>query len=187
MRVISGSARGTKLKTVEGLKTRPTTDRIKESMFNLIQNTIYDRQVLDLFSGSGSLGIEALSRGAEEAVFVEKNRKCKAIIEENLQKTHLFEQAAIMTVDVRDAIGNLAAKGQKFGLVFMDPPYNMGFIKPVMALLSERNLLDKEGIIVVEHEKNDILEDEIYGFRRIKCKQYGITTISIYKEETPCE
>ncbi len=156
-------------------------------MYNLIQSYIYDEKVLDLFAGSGSLGIEALSRGAESATFVEQNRQCKSIIEENLEKTRMVEKATILNTRVQDALRSLEQKKETFGLIIMDPPYNKGLITPVLKTIFERKLLDKEGIIVIEHEKNDILEDEVFSFRRIKCKHYGITTISIYKEADSCE
>lgn len=187
MRVISGSARGTHLKTLEGLNTRPTTDRIKESMFNLIQTYIYDKNILDLFSGSGSLGIEALSRGGNSAVFVEKHRKAVKVIEDNLTKTRLLEKATIMNNDVQDAISRLSKSNKKFDLIILDPPYSKDFILPVLKSLLEGQLVEKEGIIVIEHEKSDILDENLFGFQCIKTKQYGITSISIYKETDQCK
>lgn len=183
MRVISGSARGTHLKTLEGLNTRPTTDRIKESMFNLIQSYIYDKDILDLFSGSGGLGIEALSRGGSSAVFVEKHKKAVKIIEENLTKTRLLEKATIMNNDVEDALRRLSQNNRKFDLVILDPPYSKDLIIPVLKSLFEGELVEKEGIVVIEHEKSDILEEDLFGFQCIKTKRYGITSISIYKEK----
>jgi len=182
VRVISGSARGTKLKTTDGLNTRPTTDRIKEAMFNLIQSYIYDKKVLDLFSGSGGLGIETLSRGASSAVFVEKDRQTIKIIEENLTKTRMLDRSTIMNCDVQDSLRRLSQKKERFDLIILDPPYCKNFIIPVLKSVFEGNLLEEEGIIVIEHEKSDILEENIFGFERIKCKNYGITSISIYKE-----
>ena len=123
MRVIAGSARSLKLKTLEGLDTRPTTDRIKETLFNIIGPTIYDSIFLDLFSGSGGIGIEALSRGAKEAVFVENNPKAMRCIKDNLRFTRLESRAATMTADVMNALYRL--EGEKiFDIIFMDPPYD---------------------------------------------------------------
>ena len=126
MRVIAGSARSLKLKTLEGIETRPTTDRIKETLFNMISPQMYDCIFLDLFAGSGGIGIEALSRGAKEAVFVEKNPKAMECVKENLKFTRLEKKGLTLTKDVMNALYQL--EGEKvFDFVFMDPPYNMGF------------------------------------------------------------
>ena len=130
MRVIAGSARSLKLKTLEGIETRPTTDRIKETLFNMISPQMYDCIFLDLFAGSGGIGIEALSRGAKEAVFVEKNPKAMECVKENLKFTRLEKKGLTLTKDVMNALYQL--EGEKvFDFVFMDPPYNMGFEKRV--------------------------------------------------------
>ena len=133
MRVIAGSARSLKLKTLEGIETRPTTDRIKETLFNMISPQMYDCIFLDLFAGSGGIGIEALSRGAKEAVFVEKNPKAMECVKENLKFTRLEKKGLTLTKDVMNALYQL--EGEKvFDFVFMDPPYNMGFEKRVLAV-----------------------------------------------------
>ena len=121
MRVIAGSARRTQLKTLEGMDTRPTTDRIKETLFNMIAPYLYDSIFLDLFAGSGGIGIEALSRGAMEAVFVEKNPKAMACVKENLQKTHFERKGMTMQMDVMTALYKLEGEKQ-FDYIFMDPP-----------------------------------------------------------------
>ena len=123
MRVIAGTARSLPLKTPEGMDTRPTTDRIKETLFNMLQTYIPDCVFVDIFSGSGGIGIEALSRGASQAVFVEQNRKAAACIEENLNHTHLREKAVVMSKDVMTALRILEDKKQAFDYIFMDPPY----------------------------------------------------------------
>ena len=131
MRVIAGSARSLKLKTLEGIETRPTTDRIKETLFNMISPQMYDCIFLDLFAGSGGIGIEALSRGAKEAVFVEKNPKAMECVKENLKFTRLEKKGLTLTKDVMNALYQL--EGEKvFDFVFMDPPYNMGIEKRVL-------------------------------------------------------
>ena len=125
MRVIAGKARHIQLKTIETMDTRPTTDRIKETLFNMLGNNIYETRFLDLFSGSGGIGIEALSRGATEAVFVENNSKAAMCIKENLQKTKLGDSARVMVSDVFAAIETLQRENQPFDYIFMDPPYNL--------------------------------------------------------------
>ena len=124
MRVIAGKARRIPLKTMDGLNTRPTTDRIKETLFNIIQDDIYGCRFLDLFSGSGGIGIEALSRGAKEAFFVERHKTAAACIRENLEKTHLEKQAVLLCADVFEALRRLSAKEAAMDIIFMDPPYN---------------------------------------------------------------
>ena len=123
MRVIAGSARHLKLKTIEGMGTRPTTDRIKETLFNMLSFYVEDSRFLDLFSGSGGIGIEALSRGAKQAVFVEQNKKAVACIKENLTHTHLSDKAVVMSKDVMTALRLLEDEKQTFDYIFMDPPY----------------------------------------------------------------
>ena len=131
MRVIAGSAKRLLLKTIEGMDTRPTTDRIKETLFNMLQPQIPGCFFLDLFSGSGAIGIEALSRGAKTAVFIENNPKAADCIRENLQRTHLEEGALVMNCDVIAGLKRLEGRNYRFGLIFMDPPYNMDLEKKV--------------------------------------------------------
>ncbi len=152
MRVIAGSARRLLLKTVEGMDTRPTTDRIKETLFNMIHDDIYGCTFLDLFSGSGAIGIEALSRGAEEAVFVEKNPKAAACIRDNLKTTHLEERACVMNCDVSEALRRLEGRSP-FRFIFMDPPYNQQLEEMVLRSLSGSSLVDEETVIIVEASK----------------------------------
>ena len=154
MRVIAGSARRTQLKTLEGMDTRPTTDRIKETLFNMIAPYLYDSIFLDLFAGSGGIGIEALSRGAMESVFVEKNPKAMACVRENLQKTHFERKGMTMQMDVMTALYKLEGEKQ-------------------FAYLAESSLLSEEGIIIVEASKEtkfDYAED--LGYHIIKEKEY---------------
>ncbi len=172
MRVIAGSARRTQLKTLEGNNTRPTTDRIKETLFNMIGYDLYDCNFLDLFAGSGGIGIEALSRGAEHAVFVESHPGAVSCIRENLEKTHLKDRAEVLKMDVFQALRRLDGR-QKFDFVFMDPPYNNEFEKRVMELLAELDLLAEDALIITEASLEtdmDYLED--LGFEVEKEKVY---------------
>lgn len=172
MRVIAGSAKRLQLKTIDGLDTRPTTDRIKETLFNMIAPWIPDCIFLDLFSGSGGIGIEALSRGAAEAVFVEKNAKAMACIKENLRHTRLEDRAVTMASDALSALHRL--DGQKtFDYIFMDPPYNQFLERQVLEYLSGSQLLAKDGVIIVEASLDtefDYLPE--LGFTMIKEKIY---------------
>lgn len=149
MRVIAGSARSLKLKTLDGMETRPTTDRIKETLFNILNPSIYDSIFLDLFSGSGGIGIEALSRGAREAVFVENHPKAMACVKENLKFTRLEHRAVTMTMDVMDALYRL--EGDKiFDIIFMDPPYDRGLERRVLEYLAGSSLVYEDTRIIVE-------------------------------------
>ena len=145
MRVIAGSARRLTLKTIEGMDTRPTTDRIKETLFNMIQNDIYGCTFLDLFSGSGAIGIEALSRGAKEAVFVEKNPKAADCIRDNLKAARLG--------DISDALKRIENRKRAFDFIFMDPPYNHLWEKEVLTYLAHSSLADEHTMIITEASK----------------------------------
>ena len=173
MRVIAGKARRIQLKSMEGMNTRPTTDRIKETLFNMLSQNIYGCHFLDLFSGSGAIGIEALSRGALSAVFVENNRQAVTCIRENLTKTKLMPQAEIMSVDCQTAIDRLENGKRHFDIVFMDPPYNHEFENRVLEYLSHSPMVTEDTLIIIEASKEtdfDWLSDA--GFHMIKEKVY---------------
>ncbi len=172
MRVIAGSAKRLQLKTVEGMDTRPTTDRIKETLFNMIAPYMYDCEFLDLFSGSGGIGIEALSRGAREAVFVENNPKAMACIKENLKYTKLDRKALTLTKDALTALYQL--EGEKtFDYVFMDPPYNQGWERRILEYLAGSELIYEDTVIIVEASKEtDFSYVPELGFCIIKEKMY---------------
>lgn len=172
MRVIAGSARRLTLKTLDGMDTRPTTDRIKETLFNMISPYLFNCLFLDLFSGSGGIGIEALSRGAREAVFVEKNPKAMACIKENLKYTKLDKKAMTMTRDVMTALCQLEGE-MVFDYIFMDPPYNQNLEKRVLEYLSGSELCGEDTVIIVEASKEtDFSYLESLGFWMIKEKLY---------------
>ncbi|MCI6499208.1 16S rRNA (guanine(966)-N(2))-methyltransferase RsmD [Lachnospiraceae bacterium HCP1S3_C3] len=170
MRVISGSARSLRLKTIEGNGTRPTTDRIKETLFNMINDRLYDCRFLDLFSGSGAIGIEALSRGAREAVFVENNKKAVSCIKENLKFTKLIDRAQIIERNAESAVAGLSGR---FDVIFMDPPYDNEYEKKMLELISKSDIADRDTLIIVEASldtKMDYLNE--YGYDIVKEKTY---------------
>ena len=172
MRVIAGIARSMPLKAAEGDNTRPTTDRIKETLFNMLQSDIAGCRFLDLYSGSGAIGIEALSRGAKEAVFVENARQAIAVIKDNLTFTKLSPKAVVMEQDVLSAINRLSGSGV-FDIIFMDPPYNHEWEKQVLEFLTDTTLLADDGIIIVEASKEtDLSYAEELGYSIIKEKMY---------------
>lgn len=147
MRVITGSARGRRLLELEGTETRPTTDRVKEGIFNIIQFDIEGRRVLDLFAGTGQLGIEALSRGAASAVFVEQRRDAANLVRENLKLTGLAERGRVVCTE---ALSFLAGAGERFDLIFLDPPYAAGLWESALEVISRFDILANHGIIVCE-------------------------------------
>ncbi len=179
MRVISGIARGKKLHSLEGLETRPTLDRVKEAVFNIIQFDIKNKVILDLFSGSGALGIEALSRGAKEAVLCDKSKNAIQIINKNLQETKLLDKAKVVNKDFLDTLNDLSKKNKKIDIVFLDPPYKSNYLKESINSIFENNILNDDGIIIIEtDDKNKI--DEIKKLEYIEVydeRKYGIVLI----------
>lgn len=173
MRVIAGKARRLQLKTPEGFDTRPTTDKTKETLFNILNPYLADADFLDLFSGSGAIGIEALSRGAKYAAFVEKSKSALECIRENLQSTKLEDYAEVIPYTVAEAIHALELKGKVFDVVFMDPPFNNQLEKEILLTLQNSNIIYCDTIIVVEASLKtnfDYLENT--KFRIYKKKEY---------------
>lgn len=172
MRIIAGTARSLPLKTPEGRETRPTTDRIKETLFNIIQRKIPGAVFLDLFAGSGGIGLEALSRGAKRAYFVENNKKTAAVIEENIRFTKFTEQSHLMRMDVLSALRKLEGR-ERFDIIFMDPPYQQLLEKEALTYLADSDLIDEDSLIIVEASDQtafDYLTD--LGFTVEKVKKY---------------
>jgi len=187
VRIISGSARGIRIKTPGTEKTRPTLDMIKESVFNILMPYIDNTCVLDLFSGSGNLGIEALSRGAQKAVFVDNSRLCKKIILENLKKTKFENRSEVFCMDVFKALSLLKDKGRKFNLIFMDPPYNMNFIVKTLQMINDFDIISENGIIACEHPAGEIAPETMGKLLKTRQKIYGDTVYSFYFNSTEPE
>lgn len=182
MRVISGICGGRKLKAPKGLKTRPTTDKIKQAIFNKLQLDEIG-EVLDLFAGSGGMGIEFLSRGAEKVVFVDGDFNSIKIIKENLSDIGLEENAEVYKNDVFRAVSILGQKRRKFDYIFLDPPYENGFVPKALEMIYEKNLLKDSGMIIAEHEKFlDLTEMEL-SFEIETVKKYGDTIITFLKNK----
>lgn len=177
MRVIAGSAKGRPLLALEGEEvTRPTADRVKEAVFGRIQFELADSRVLDLFAGSGALGIEALSRGARSAVFVEKNRAAAQVVRKNLENTGLAGRGRLLEMDYLDALERLEGP---FDFIFMDPPYRSGYYEPALCRIRERNLLSSGGMVIAEHDGTQ----NFAGMALVKSKKYGKTYIACLAEE----
>ncbi|WP_058486338.1 16S rRNA (guanine(966)-N(2))-methyltransferase RsmD [Defluviitalea phaphyphila] len=180
MRVIAGIAKGHNLKAPKGMETRPTTDRIKESLFNIISPDLYECSFLDLYSGTGAIGIEALSRGAKKAVFIDKSPICKKIIKENLLHTKLIDKAVIYQLNVNLGLDILKKNNEIFDIIFMDPPYSLDIITETLNNIAEYGILDKKGYVIIEHSsKKDIQIPD--NFLLWKEKKYKTTKITFLK------
>ena len=171
------------MKTLKGTATRPTSDRVKESLFNIISAYIPESNVLDLFAGSGSLGIEALSRGAAFAVFAEKSRESCSVIKENLAFTKYVEKSEVLFMGFAETQAKLALEGRKFDLVFLDPPYNKNFIQEALKNLAKNDIIRYKGILVAEHHIDDQLPEYCGKLKFSRKQKYGDTVISIFKCE----
>ena len=173
MRVIAGKARRLPLVSPEGKDTRPTTDRIKETLFNILQDDVPGCEFLDLFSGSGGIGIEAISRGAKHATFVEFGREALACIRTNLNKTKLSEQATVLPIEVTYAISKLETQGKVFDIIYADPPYRKGFEEKILLLLATSKIVKSGSLIIVESSKEttpDYVDETV--FEIVKIKEY---------------
>lgn len=160
MNIITGSARGTKLLTLEGEATRPTLQRAKEVIFSAIQFDLEGREVLDLFAGSGQLGLEALSRGASRAVLVDRSSEAFDVIKANAQKTHLYKNCRIVNSDYAEYLRGAKRSGAKFGLVFIDPPYSSGLLAPALKAVYDSCVLTDAAIVCAEWKKDTLFEEE---------------------------
>lgn len=173
MRVIAGTARRTQLKTPAGMETRPTTDRIKETLFNMLQPYLCDCRFLDLFSGSGGIGIEALSRGAERAVFMETGDDPVRCIKENLRNTRLDSKAEVMKMDVISGVRQLHQRGEQFDIIFMDPPYKCQWEQKVLEEIKSLNIAHEDTMIIFEASLDtDISYLSNLGYTIHKIKKY---------------
>lgn len=180
MRIITGSARGAKLETLEGLDTRPTAERVKEAVFSMIQFELEGRTVLDLFGGSGQMALEALSRGAAKATIVDNNPEAVQIIKKNAKHTNLFEKTVVLNSDFRSYIrGN---KGrEQFDIIFLDPPYEMKVLSETVTKLTEANMVRENGIIIMETDDKEPIEVAGYNVRRHA--RYGRIYITVLEKE----
>jgi 16S rRNA (guanine(966)-N(2))-methyltransferase RsmD len=178
MRIISGTSKGRKLATPKGSSVRPTSDRVKESIFNILRGEVEGKVVLDLFAGTGNLGIEALSRGAKKTTFVEKGWRGLRLIRQNLLQCGMMERAEIIPKDAIRSIGLLSQKGRAFDLILMDPPYEKGLIQRILNKLRDRPIYRENSILVVEHGRREPLPEHLWGWELIRQRQIGDTMIS---------
>lgn len=184
MRVITGSARGRRLKEPADMEQRPTTDKVKESLFNIIQFDVEGRKVLDLFAGTGQLGIEALSRGAESVLFVDCANKAIALVNENLERTGLKERATVLRADWKEAL--LRNKG-KFDIIFLDPPYDTDMLKNALHAIAEIDILSCNGIIACESRADAVLPALAAPYEMASQHKYGKIMLTIYTRKESSE
>ena len=180
MRVITGKARGIQLKTPEGMQTRPTTDRVKEALFSIIHFDIPGSRVLDLFGGTGQLGIEALSRGAKSAVFVDQRADACALIRENLKRTRMEQDAKVIRGDYLEYLSRCR---ENFDIVLLDPPYAEVYLENALKKITEIDILQSGGIIVAERPLGKELPWEFEGFERSKDYKYGKILLTVYRKQ----
>jgi len=180
MRVITGTARGRKLGQLQGMETRPTTDQVKESMFNIIQFDIEGRRVLDLFAGTGQLGIEALSRGAASCTFVDQRRDAVALVRANLKHCALEDRARVV---LAESIGFLSTVREPFHLIFLDPPYQTNLLENALKKIVEIDILAENGIIICESSADRILPETEAPYRKGKEYRYGKIKLTVYRKE----
>ena len=181
MRVVAGTARGTVLKTPDGMLTRPTADRVKEAVFSILHFDVQDAVVLDLFGGTGQLGIEAMSRGAKRAVFVDHQAKACELIRENLRRTKFTQQASVVRSDYLEY---LRRSKDKFDIILLDPPYAEIFLENALNCIAEIDILRDNGIIVTERPLEKVLDLQLPGFSRSRDYKYGKTLITLYRRDS---
>jgi len=183
MRIISGRARGRKILSPESLETRPTLDRVKEAMFSTIQNYILDAVVIDVFAGTGSLGLEAASRGAREVYLVDKSNVTYPLLKQNVENLKFNDFCHTLNMDAYEALRSLSKKGKVFDLIFIDPPYCREMIPEAMKIIKDDNMLTEDGIIVTKIDSIEEIYEGYDNIKLIKSKKYGNTTVCFYKYE----
>lgn len=184
MRIISGSARSTKLYTLEGMEiTRPTLDRVKESVFNIVQQEIEGAKVLDLFAGSGAIGLEFASRGAKKVILCDKSKEAISVIKKNVEKTHLKEKVEIYNLDYKDCIKKIE---EKMEIIYLDPPYKTEYIKEAIIRMLEKNIIGQDTKLIIETDDNERIEKEIEKIKEIQItdkRKYGRAHIIFAKRQ----
>ena len=177
MRIISGDLKGRRLNTPRDNSIRPTTDKVKEAIFNMVMPHIEDAMVIDLFSGTGNLGLEAISRGAKHCTFGDKARESLQLTKENIKYCQVEDQTTLISGDFERILERISEKAD---IIFLDPPYKEGLVESCLEKISELDLLSEEGVLVIEHGKREILADSIGLFVKIKEKRYGTILVSLF-------
>lgn len=182
MRIVAGEYRSRKLNTLSGVNTRPTQDKIKEAIFSCLGTYFYEGKMLDLFAGSGSMGLEGLSRGLEKVYFCDHHKEAIKVIESNIDNLKVQEKCVICNMDYKVMLEKF--KKEKFTLIFIDPPYDLKPYDECFQIIDKYDMLDEEGVIVVESAKEDIFKEQYGNLIKYKEKEYGITRITYYQKES---
>ena len=180
MRVIAGEFRGRRLDRIEGMDIRPTSDKVKEALFSILGDTIIDSVFLDLFGGTGGIGIEALSRGAKHVVFIDANIKSIKVLKGNLDNLNIKDNAEVFHTDYTTAIGKLYKFKKQFDIIFIDPPYRAGMAQNALEAIDKNPILTQTGLIVVEHDSGEDMPQSIGRLNKYRIKKYGNTTLAFY-------
>ena len=180
MRIITGDFKGRRLEMPENYNIRPTTEKVKEAVFSIIAGNLEDAVCVDLFAGTGNLGLEALSRGAKKCYFGDNSRESLALIKRNIAMCRAEDRSLVMPGDFEKVLARLGEKDEKIDIFFLDPPYREGLYDKCFELIREYDLLAEEGIIIAEHNVKDVLWEGICGFQLIKERTYGTVAITIY-------
>ena len=180
MRVIAGEYRGRRLDRIEGMDIRPTADKVKGSLFNILGNAVLDSNFLDLFGGTGGMGIEALSRGAKHVVFIDTNINSIKVLKGNLDKLNIKDNVEVFHTDYSAAIVKLYKYNKQFDIIFIDPPYSVGMAQDALEMINKNPILAQSGLIIVEHDSKDAMPQRVGNLYMYRSKQYGNTTLSFY-------
>lgn len=180
MRIITGEFKGRRLYMPENNNVRPTSEKVKEAIFSTLHDKVYEAHCLDLFSGTGNLGLEAISRGADFCYFCDSNRDSIALTTKNIEMCRAKEYAQVRAGDFERNLIKLGEMGEKFDIIFLDPPYKMALYDTCFKLIREYELLNKDGVVVTEHDSRDVFPETYEGYEKIKDKVYGHIGITIY-------
>jgi 16S rRNA (guanine966-N2)-methyltransferase len=181
LRIIGGVLKGRKLYSVRDMSIRPTADKLRESIFNIISRCVSDAMVLDLFAGTGALGIEALSRGAESVVFVDNRKSALSVLKRNIDSCRLEKKTNIIRWNIKQNLNCINSKKHSFDLIFLDPPYDKNLIKPTLSNLDKSHSLKNEACIVVEHSLLEAIPTDLFAFELLDQRKYGKTLVSFLK------
>lgn len=178
MRIIAGHLKGRRLLCLKGMDVRPTTDKVKEAIFSMVAPYLQDAVVVDLFAGTGNLGLEAISRGAKRCYFCDKSRTSLSLTKENVSHCQVLEQAVFLGYDFEVTLKKIP---EKVDLIFLDPPYDKGLASKAVEAIIKMETLNEEGLMVIEHSRNEEISGSLYGMRLVKERHYGTITISIFQ------
>ena len=181
MKIIAGKHKGRKLASLPGKAMRPTSGKVREAIFSIVADRIEDAAVVDLFAGTGAFGLEAISRGASHAVFVDSDRKGIEIIRKNIAACGENERSTVLLADIAGGLRRLSLSGGEFDLVFMDPPYNREAVRPALEGLAASGILAKGAVVAIEHDKNEIIPEDIAGIELTDRRKYGKTLVTFMK------